>query len=238
MPPRPALLPLRHSGPAPAYRAPAPSLCPVPTCDACDLQRSAFLGQTFLGLHSASPQRKALAPHPPHPDPRYDLLHHTADSQRLFPAASFARPPYVAPAPAAPAEKKEGKGDNGKADGKAAGKGSDKAAPAASVSGEKKGKGAGKEEAVAAGGDAAAAPGGKKDKGKGKAGKGAAPATPAASGEAAPKKDDDCTVDLLDIRVGQIVKVGPSSAASGRAIGAAPQGGQEAWRLPGEPQQA
>ncbi|KAL4429006.1 hypothetical protein ABPG77_006045 [Micractinium sp. CCAP 211/92] len=136
----------------------------------------------------------------------YDLLHHTADSQRLFPAASFARPRYVAPPPPAPAEKKEGKGENGKA----AGKGGDKAAPAApaaSSSGDKKGAAGGKEAAAAAaaaGGDAA---GGKKEKGKGKEGKGA-PATPAASGEAAPKKDDDCTVDLLDIRVGQIVKVG------------------------------
>ncbi|KAL4440332.1 hypothetical protein ABPG75_003333 [Micractinium tetrahymenae] len=147
----------------------------------------------------------------------YDQLHHTADGQRLFPAATFARLRYVAPPPPAPAEKKEteGKGDNGKADGKAdgkaAGKGGDKAAaaaaPAASGSGDKKGKGTGKEDVAAAGGDAAAA-GGKKEKGKGKEGKGAAPATPAASGEAAAKKDDDCTVDLLDIRVGQVVKVG------------------------------
>lgn len=38
--------------------------------------------------------------------------------------------------------------------------------------------------------------------------KGAAPATPAASTEAGGKGgDDECTVDLLDIRVGQIVKV-------------------------------
>lgn len=38
--------------------------------------------------------------------------------------------------------------------------------------------------------------------------KGAAPATPAASTEAGGKGgEDECTVDLLDIRVGQIVKV-------------------------------
>lgn len=157
---------------------------------------------------------------------RYDLLHHTADSQRLYPAASFARPRYVAPPPPAPADKKEGKGDSGKADGKAAGKGGDKAAPAApaaSSSGGKAGAGSGKgaaAAAAAAGGDAAAA-GGKKGKGKGEdgKGKGGAPATPAASGEAAPKKDDDCTVDLLDIRVGQIVKVGCWVQPAGRVGG-------------------
>lgn len=70
---------------------------------------------------------------------RYDLLHHTVDAQRRFPAAVFVRPRYVAPPPPPPAEPKAAKGGNGdKAADKAAG---DKAAaaPAASASSGKKG---------------------------------------------------------------------------------------------------
>ncbi|KAI7837794.1 hypothetical protein COHA_008422 [Chlorella ohadii] len=134
----------------------------------------------------------------------YDLLHHTVDAQRRFPAAVFVRPRYVAPPPPPPAEPKAAKGGNGdKAADKSAG---DKAAaaPAASANSGKKGA------------DKAAAPaaeaGGKPDKKAKKEKGGAAPATPAASTEAGGKGgkggDDECTVDLLDIRVGQIVKVG------------------------------
>ncbi|PRW39127.1 methionyl-tRNA synthetase [Chlorella sorokiniana] len=130
----------------------------------------------------------------------YDLLHHTVDVQHRFPAAVFERPRYVAPPPPAPAEPKAAKGGAGdKAADKAAAGDKAAPAPAASASSGKKG------------GDKAAAPaaeaGGKGDK-KAKKEKGAAPATPAASTEAGGKGgDDECTVDLLDIRVGQIVKV-------------------------------
>ena len=200
---------------------------------------------------------------------RYDLLHHTADSQRLFPAATFAAPRYAPPPPPPPAEPKAAKGaDGGKAAPAAADggkKGGDKKAAAPPAADGKKG---GKEAA------AAAPAGGKADKkvggwlggcvgswellGEGaghrqhaagwpvaaagaarrchrrrsrgllapracrpQKDKGAAPATPAASAEAgagakkggagadsaASAGSSDCAVDLLDIRVGQIVKV-------------------------------
>lgn len=155
----------------------------------------------------------------------YDLLNHTADAQGLFPAASFVRPKYVAPPPPPPAEPKAAKGGDKAAAADKGGKGGDKAAaaavPAASASSgalKKAGK-----VAAAAAADTAATPaappaappaaGGKKEKGAKKEKGGAAPATPAVSGEAAAAGGkgsgvaDECTVDMLDIRVGQIVKV-------------------------------
>ncbi|PSC67857.1 nucleic acid-binding [Micractinium conductrix] len=141
----------------------------------------------------------------------YDLLHHTADAAQLFPAASFQRPAYVAPPPPPPAEPKAGKADKAAgaaAADKGAANGGDKAAAAAAAAaapaevGKKGGK------AAAAAAAAAPAEAGKKEKGK--KDKGGAPATPATSAEAGGKKggDEECTIDLLDIRVGQIVKVG------------------------------
>lgn len=105
---------------------------------------------------------------PPKTCNRYDLLHHTADSQRLFPAATFVRPRYVAPPPPPPAEPKAAKAaDGGKAAAAADGgkKGGDKAAAAApAADGKKGGKAAAAAAAGAAAGAAAAAAGGKADK--------------------------------------------------------------------------
>lgn len=98
---------------------------------------------------------------------RYDLLHHTVDAQRRFPAAVFERPRYVPPPPPPAAEPKAAKGGAGdKAADKAAAGDKAAAAPAASASSGKKG------------GDKAAAPaaeaGGKADKkvGSGQGGQG------------------------------------------------------------------
>ncbi|KAI3431480.1 hypothetical protein D9Q98_004532 [Chlorella vulgaris] len=133
----------------------------------------------------------------------YDLLHHTADTQRIFPAAKFERTRYVAPPPPPPAEPKAPKDKAG---------GEKKAAPAtaepvqsSSSNGDKKaGKAAASSAVAAAPADADAVT--KADK-KPKKDKAAQPATPAASGEPS-KGGDELSVDLLDIRVGQIVKVG------------------------------
>jgi aminoacyl tRNA synthase complex-interacting multifunctional protein 1 len=78
----------------------------------------------------------------------YDLLHHTADTQRLFPAAKFERTRYVAPPPPPTAEPKASKDKAG---------GEKKAAPAtaepaqsSSSSGDKKAGKAAASSAVAA----------------------------------------------------------------------------------------
>jgi hypothetical protein len=95
----------------------------------------------------------------------YDLLHHTADAQRLFPAPTpFARPRYAAPLPPPPAEPKASKGAADKA---AAGAAAGAAQPAQAASSGDGKKGGGKQAAVAAaapaeGADAPA--GGKADK--------------------------------------------------------------------------
>lgn len=96
----------------------------------------------------------------------YDLLHHTADAQRLFPAASFERPRYVAPPPPPPPEPKAAKGgDKGgdKAAGKAAGKAAAEPVPSSSGGDAKAG---GKQAAPEAPAAAAADAGGKADKKK------------------------------------------------------------------------
>lgn len=145
----------------------------------------------------------------------YDLLHHTADSQALYPAATFAKPPLVPPPPPAPAaavSADKQAASAGAAKGKAAkGKGEKHEAAAAAAAP------AAAQAPTAAGAPAAAAC--KKERKK-KGGEAAAsPATPAASAtgaapavssgsSAAPAAADSPTVDLLDIRVGRIVKVG------------------------------
>ena len=95
----------------------------------------------------------------------YDLLHHTADAQRLFAAPTrFARPKYAAPPPPPPAEPKAAKGADKAASAAGAAAGAAQLAQSASSGDGKKGGGkqaAGAAEA-AAGADAAA--GGKADK--------------------------------------------------------------------------
>lgn len=131
----------------------------------------------------------------------YAHIHAVADSKGLFPAATFTKPKLVPPPPPAPAAPKD----------KEAGKGKDKAAaapPAPATS-------------AASNSPAAAAPAEgskkekKKDKKKGADSAGsAAPATPAASTAPTPAQPSSDaasgpTVDVLDIRVGLITKVGP-----------------------------
>ena len=103
----------------------------------------------------------------------YDHIHAVADSQALFPAASFEKPKFVPPPPPAPAPK-EKKDANGTA--------AADAVPDGATS--KKDK--------------------KKDK---KAAPAAAPATPATSSADGPSAGP--AVDMLDIRIGLITKVGP-----------------------------
>lgn len=133
----------------------------------------------------------------------YDFIHHTVDRTAIFPPASFAKPRLVMPPPpAAPQPKAE---VISKSTGGGKGAASSAASSVAEVS--KAGKKAGA--AAADGGvDKKAAAAGKKEK-KDKGKDGGTPATPAVSNEApAGKGSADLAVDLLDIRVGQIVKVG------------------------------
>ncbi len=121
----------------------------------------------------------------------YEYIHSVADTGSLFPAAVFEKPKFVPPPPPTPAPK----GDKNAAAGAAAdagkGKGKEKAAVAVAP--------------VALAAVDAAVPDGaasKKDKKKDK--KAAAPAADAAASAAAGP-----TVDMLDIRIGLITKVGP-----------------------------
>jgi aminoacyl tRNA synthase complex-interacting multifunctional protein 1 len=127
----------------------------------------------------------------------YDHIHAVVDTGSLFSAAVFEKPKFVRPPPPAPAPKaaKNAAAGGVEADtGK--GKGKEKAATVAAAT------------AVAADAvvDGAAS---KKDKKKDK--KAAAPATPAnsSSDAAAVAASTGPTVDMLDIRIGLITKVGP-----------------------------
>jgi aminoacyl tRNA synthase complex-interacting multifunctional protein 1 len=117
----------------------------------------------------------------------YDYIHNLADGGSLFPAAVFEKPKFVAPPPPTPAPKAD---KNGGAD---ASKGKEKAAAGAAIA------------AVAVVADALVPDGAASKKDKKKDKKAAAAPAAAAPADAAAGP----TVDMLDIRIGLITKVGP-----------------------------
>lgn len=141
----------------------------------------------------------------------YDYINHLADADKLYPAIVVAKPRFVPPPPpqVVPKEKKAANGAEGKP---ANGKPADATAATTAKSSKDNNKSNGKEQQPATPAPSTEEGGGNKKKEK-KQKDGTttkkADASSSASSALAPAEDGSLPVDILDMRVGKIVKVGP-----------------------------
>jgi len=146
----------------------------------------------------------------------YDYVNHVADADNLYPAIVVAKPRFAPPPPPQLAAKEKTAAAANGAEGKQANAKPADAATATASKDSKKSKGREQPATPAPSteeGAAAGSGGNKKKEKKQKDGTTTKKADASASSAPAPAEDGSLPVDILDMRVGKIVKVGPHPTA-------------------------